>query len=322
MNRLPKILSLLPVLGLLLAISAHAEPITFQFNDGTSLTGEIISKDDNGIKLRLLEGSYSDIIPWARFSQADLLKLQKDPKMEPFVAPFLEISEGVRTTPRPVAELKQPDRLSRPTSKSLIGSLFGSPLGWFLILLMYGANIYAGLEVAVFRAQPRGLVCGVSALLPVVGPIIFLALPRQYDQEPDEAAPVPSGEEALVVNPMQADLPTGQHSSLHLHSEPGAGAGKDPAALPPPEVFTRGLITFNRRFFETRFPKFFGVHHGGDKDKVLVVKSMRKEYVSDRIVRVSAEEMVLQVTHGTASEEITVPYQEIQEVILKHRNAP
>ena len=87
-------------------------------------------------------------------------------------------------------------------------------------------------------------------------------------------------------------------------------------------MFTRGQFTFNRRFFETRFPRFFGVHHGTDRDKIIVVKSARREFVTERIVRVAANEMVVQITHGTASEEVTIPYIEIQEVTLQPKAAP
>jgi len=117
---------------------------------------------------------------------------------------------------------------------------------------------------------------------------------------------------------MQGDLPAGQHSSLHLHAdtpvEEDAGA-----SLAPPEVFTRGQFTFNRRFFETRFPKFFGVFRGADKDKVLAIKSARREHVADRIVRITANDVVVQVTHGTASEEVTIPFVEIQEVVVRRK---
>ena len=50
--------------------------------------------------------------------------------------------------------------------------------------MIYGANIYAGFEIAVFRARPKALVMGVAAVLPIVGPIIFLSLPTQIEVGP------------------------------------------------------------------------------------------------------------------------------------------
>lgn len=318
MNRLLQIPLFVVALGLFMSFSLRAD--TFQLADGTSITGEIISADESGIRLRLPDDRYSDRIPWSRFPQAELLRLQRNPKTADFVAPFLEIAEPRPTGPAAMPPLKEPERLPRPTAGSVFGSLFRSPVGWFLLLLAYAANLYAGFEIALYRAQPRGLVCGVSAVLPVIGPIVFLAMPTRLGETPPEERIVPPEEDVLVVNPMQGDLPSGQQSSLHLHAEtaPAADAAAD---LPPPEVFTRGQYTFNRRFFETRFPKFFGVV-SHEKEKVLIVKSLRKEYVTTRIVRVSPVEVVLQLTHGQASEEVTVPFNDIQEVILKHKDAP
>ena len=61
--------------GLLVSI-ARAD--TFQLNDGTSVTGEIVSYNENGLRLRLGDSTYSDPIPWTKFSQDDLKKLAKD----------------------------------------------------------------------------------------------------------------------------------------------------------------------------------------------------------------------------------------------------
>jgi len=61
------------------------------------------------------------------------------------------------------------------------GALFSTGLGWFILVILYGGIIYAGYEVAIFRAQPVPLVMGLSAV-PFLGffvPIIFLAMPTR-----------------------------------------------------------------------------------------------------------------------------------------------
>jgi hypothetical protein len=87
-------------------------------------------------------------------------------------------------------------------------------------------------------------------------------------------------------------------------------------------VFPRGQFTFNRRFFETKFPGFFGmIRRDADKDMVLLVKSSRGEFVAHRISRITANEIYLDVRKGAASQEVSVPFGEIREVQLKHKDA-
>jgi hypothetical protein len=94
------------------------------------------------------------------------------------------------------------------------------------------------------------------------------------------------------------------------------------AKLPQTQVFKRGQFTFNRRFIETKFSAFFGaIRRGDDKDLVLVVKSMRGEYVATRISRIAANDMHLDVHKGGASQEVQIPFVEIQEIQLKHKDA-
>jgi hypothetical protein len=98
--------------------------------------------------------------------------------------------------------------------------------------------------------------------------------------------------------------------------------GEQKPAIPQTVTFQRGQFTFNRRFFETKFPNFFGVvRRDADKDMVLVIKSSRGEYTSQRISRIAANDLHLQVQRGHASEEVVIPFVEIQEIRLKHKDA-
>ena len=79
---------------------------------------------------------------------------------------------------------------------------------------------------------------------------------------------------------------------------------------------------FNRRFFETKFSGFFGViRRDSEKDMVILIKSARGEYIAERISRISANDLHAQVRKGHASEEVMIPFTEIQEVQLKHKDA-
>jgi len=85
----------------------------------------------------------------------------------------------------------------------------------------------------------------------------------------------------------------------------------------------RGQFTFNRRFFETKFPGFFAVvRRDADKDMVLVIKAARGLFVGQRITRIAANDLHLQVTKGHASEEVMIPFVEMQEIRLQHKDVP
>ena len=93
-------------------------------------------------------------------------------------------------------------------------------------------------------------------------------------------------------------------------------------AHPPTTTFQRGQFTFNRRFFETKFPGFFSVvRRDPDRDMVLVIKSVRGQFVGQRIARIAPNDLHLQVQRGPASEEVMIPFAEIQEIQLKHKDA-
>jgi hypothetical protein len=176
------------------------------------------------------------------------------------------------------------------------------------------------------------LVCGVSAVLPLAGPIIFLSMPTKV-APPEETwqAAAAAAETAApdMVNPMAAEgaeHPTGlKLAGTGPADEAKSGqseGGEQKPALPPTTTFQRGQFTFNRRFFETKFPGFFGViRRDADRDMVLIIRSSRGEYIGQRISRIAANDLHLQVQRGHASEEVMIPFIEIQEIKLKHKDA-
>ena len=309
----------------LLTLGLLAQPVrgeTFKLNNGETITGEVLptSGNDAGVQVRVDEGKY-ERVPWANFSQEDLKKFAQNKKLEPLVEPFIEISQEEKLKKTEV-NIKQPPRLDRPARQSLMAAMFSSGPGLLIMLLLYAANIYAGYEVSIFRAQPAALVCGVSAVLPVIGPVIFLSMPTRL-QPREESWEAPPEAAAEAVNPMQAagaEHPTGLKLAHDQAATEGAGAGAGPA-LPAATVFQRGQFTFNRRFFETKFSGFFGViRRDADRDMVLVVKSARGQFIGQRITRIASNDFHLQVQKGHATEEVMIPFGEVQEVTLKHKD--
>ena len=248
--------------------------------------------------------------------------MAQKPKIGSFVEPFIEIPVGERNKKTEV-EIRPVPRLNLPAKGSLLGGLFGSSVGVFALLLIYGANIYAASEIARFRAYPVTMVCGIAAVAPFAGPIVFLCLPTKMEKSAAEMREAHAAAEAAAANPFASEPAaaaeaSAEGSSLHFASS-AAPAG---AEIPETFVFQRGQFTFNRRFIETKFAAFFGmVRREADKDMQLIIKSARGEFNVHRVSRISANELHAEVHKGGASSEVVIPFAEIQEMKLKHKDA-
>ena len=293
-----------------LLVAARAD--TFPLADGTSLTGDIISFNDAGVIFRLPDSKYSDRVAWTKFSQDGLKQLSANPKIKPLVEPFIEIPLSERPQ-KPEVKISEVTRLEVPPKQSLIGALFSSSVGLFALLLIYAANIYAGYEIAVVRIRPKGLVMGVAAVLPILGPIIFLALPMRV-----EAAPVEDQVEADPATFAVPGQPAPAQEEIHI-SAVTAGSRPVPNAG---QVFQRGQFTFNRRFIESKFAGYFGETRGAaDENTLLIVKTASGQFLVERITRIAAGDMQVEVALGEVRQEVTVPFADIQEIQVKPKTA-
>jgi hypothetical protein len=182
-----------------------------------------------------------------------------------------------------------------------------------VLLLIYAANLYAAFEIAVVRTRSVALVIGMAAVLPILGPIIFLAMPMRVEAVPVEAQP--EGDPATFAVPEQTPVP----EEMHVH----AGSSQPPSAgQAVGQVFQRGQFTFNRRFFETKFSGYFGaVRRGADKDMTLLVKTGSGQFTVERITRIAASDVHLEVALGELRQEVMVPFADIHEIQLKPKNA-
>jgi hypothetical protein len=312
--------------GLLAAAGADAFPLA----DGTTVSGDVVSFNDNGIIFRTADDKYTDRLPWVKFSQTGLKQLAQNPKIDPFVAPFIMPAQVERAA-KPEVKVRDVPRLDRSAPASLFGGLFSSGVGLLALLLIYAANLYAGYEIALFRARPAAVVMGVAAVLPVAGPVIFLLLPGlreaavPVEEAPSETSAETSAEGSPAANAPHRFTVPGVKAEEEIHIEAGsweAGAPPSPPEQPETEIFQRGQFMFNRRFFETKFSGFFGiVRREGDKHKILQIKTPHALFVAERITRIAANEVHFEVLRGDSRQEVMVPFAEIQEVQLKYKNA-
>jgi hypothetical protein len=281
---------------------------------GEVLTGEPVHFNAQGAIFKRADGSFTSRTSWTNFTEAALKELGKDARAKPFVDQYLETIEEEEPEAQRAAITVQPvKRLDRPNPKAGFGAIFSSPLSILLVLLVWAANIYAAYEIALFRNYPWMLVCGIAAVVPVIGPVLFLCLPtHMHTAETEEVleAEHPHAEVPITQTAVEAS-PIG-----HAHAPAAAPAG------PAHTVYKRGQTTFNRRFFETKFANFLRVTPlDADKDLVLLVKSARGEHTGNRIARINPNDFHLLVTKGDASHEVMIPFTEIQEVHVKHKDA-
>lgn len=296
------------ILGLWLGIvcwAAGAETVTVTLTDGASLAGEIVKSDDSGLMLHAAGDIYTNV-PWGRFSQESLKQLAENPKLKPLVEVFIEPDASQRP-PKPAIRINAVTRLKLPENPSLLGGLVRSPVGLFILLVLYLANLYAAFEVALFRARPVAQVVGLSALLPVIMPAVFLARPMA----------APAAEESfddVVVVPGAEGKPAEEIQIVEASWKPE----EKKAQVAGPQVYARGKFTFNKRFVETKFAAFLGDTAAVPPKFTMTARTLKDQFTVGRIMHITATEVVFETAEGS---QIVAPFGDIQEITLTPRPA-
>lgn len=307
------------LLGFLAGRCCAAEAAVLPLNDGTKLEGEPISFTAQGLVVKTADGNFAPRVAWTNFTQEALKELAKQPKAKPFIEPYLDVDES-ETDAKPSLEIKPKphDQLERPDPKAGLGALFSSSLNVIVFLLLYAGNIFAAFEIAIFRNYHPGLVCGVAAVAPVIGPVIFLCLPTKVQKSLDELAAESMAQHAPEAHQLAYTHPGGHGAPEGTEAAPEAAE----PAQPKVTVYSRGQTTFNRRFFETKFAGFLRMVPGdAERDKEIYIKSARGEHSGSRLTRIQPNELFLQVQKGDATADVIIPFNEIYEVQVRPKDA-
>ena len=297
--------------------------------DGTTLTGDIVSFNDSGIILRTPESKYTDRLPWLKFSQGGLTQLYtntQNTKVRPFVAPFiLPPATAAEQPPKPAVKINEVSRLDPPAPAPIFGALVSSPVVLFALLLVYAANLYAGYVVARYRSKSVGVVMGVSAVVPIAGPAIFLSMtPAPAAAESTESAEAADAAQPAPVEqePHRFTVPgMSPQGDIHIVEASWQPVGSEKPHAES-QIFQRGQFMFNRRFFETRFPGFFGSIRGDDdRHKELVVKATQGEFIVERITRIGANDAHFELVKAGVHQEVIVPFADMHEVRVNPKGA-
>lgn len=293
------------VVSLWLGLTAGVYAVeNWTLTDGTSVSGDIIKFDDNGAMIRTTGDAYNTV-PWAQFSQDSLKHLAENPKWRPMVEPFIEPSAPEHKAKAPIQAPTVTRVMESPVQlhPSIFGGLAHSSLGLFILLVLYVTNLYAAFEVAVLRGRAIGLVMGVSAVLPVAGPIIFLfqsvRLVSQQEASESTEPQAPAGSTGTLALPGQENVEV-------------VTAAEEAEKKNQPQVFSRGKFTFNRRFIETKFAAFIGEPKGEAKLFSMEIKTQKDVLAVQSIKQVGVSEAIILTGKAT----VTVPFADIQEIKL------
>lgn len=281
------------------AVSLASRADTVTLTDGASLTGDVLKFDGNGLMLRLPDNSYTNL-EWGQFSQDSLKQLAQNPKMAQLVEPFIEPTEPERPAQAAIT-VKPVSRLERPAHPSLIAGFLESPVGLFVLLVLYAANLVAAFEISLFKMRKPGEVMGLSAVLPLIGPIIFLVMSEKIET-PEEAAPT----EAVTAPSGSTQNPQEEIPIIEV-------TRKTEEKKPEPQIFTRGKFTFNKRFVETKFADFIGVASGEALNFTMAVKTSKEQLTVERIMQVTPGEVIFETAPRG---QVTVLLADIQEIKL------
>lgn len=327
MRRLFVTLFLLVLTGLGLA-TAKAE--TYTLSDGRQFSGDPITIKEDGVIIKSATDSYSPRIPLASFTQESLKALlaqAKTPQQKALIGKLLEDAPQEKAKRREIV-IKPITPPVIPTAKGIIG-LFSSPVGLLIFFVLYGATIFAGYEVAIYRDQPIGLVCGLAAvpLIGIASPIAFMFIERGLvpaATPADDAEPIGQPAPAASVTTELADAgaePAPDSMAQPQSSQINLAVQSANSKFPQPIVFKRGEFTFNRRFFETKLVNFQRmVPTAADKDMVVWIKAVRGEYTGRRIVQINPDNLHLQVFKADATADEMIPFAEILEVQIRHKD--
>lgn len=300
----------------------------FKLIDGSTIYGEVAGFDDNGVVFKLDTGGFSTRTSFSKFNQDSLKLLAENAKLKPQVEPFIEIPIEAIARPKPKEIIiKDVVRVERPAGRTTFFSSFTAPMSLAILGVLYLANLLAGYEIAVYRNRPVAVVCSLSALLPLLGPLIFMASPTlaahsgedagETIEEPSEPGPAiaPAGSKSGTTSRKIGTPAAPQGGGLRVAGATKAG-GKAES-----KIYNRGDYTFNRRFIETQFAGFFRVVPSeAEKDMVIVFKTQKQEYIGRRISRISSNELFLQLQMGGGTKEVSVGFGEIAQIEVRHKD--
>ncbi len=156
---------------------------TYKLTDGTQIVGDPISMNEQGVQFKQSDDSVPPRVAWEKLTPEalkDLYAQAKSPNDRKLLQPLIDDIpvEAVKLKELPINPVTFPER---PTHNLGLFAMFSSSVGLVIILVLYGATLFAAYEVALYRRQPVATVCGLAAIpfIGVLSPIAFIMMPSK-----------------------------------------------------------------------------------------------------------------------------------------------
>ncbi|MDB4665345.1 hypothetical protein OAE97_03265 [Verrucomicrobia bacterium] len=303
-----------------------ADVYPFTMENGNVIEGTVSDMNEESFIIRRKIGTFSERVDLVYLSQETLKWIQQQPDYikkgyHEYVDPFIELPEEEIHPPE--INVRQPYRMPVPEPRVAFFSTLASPVGLLILMAIYAGNLFAAYEIAVFRGRPVALVCGLSAVMPFIGPILFISLSPEEKVSNYEEVAAPEVLEGNVAatgdTPPPPPPASVAKSGLGLAKASTAGAAAASGGLSG-AVFSKDDTNFNRNFIETKFTEFFRVvPSAAIKNLVIAIKTVKREYVVTRITRISAGEMHVKLQQG--AQEVSVGFGEIVKIEVRNKGA-
>ena len=279
--------------------------------NGDIIEGTVADVDQNGIVVRRDIGGFARRANWMQLTQQSLKKIRRLGEVDPkryrgaaaYAEPFIEPNESEmerNLLPGPVKGLSTPQLPDSVEVTSKVAA-FSSAGGLGLLLAIALGSMMAGLGVAAFRESNALLAAGVSLFLPVIGPILFLVKPKvEYEDEYDEDEESEYEEVETPGGATMTDTGGGAVAGMMPKAKKMSFAqtGSKKSGLKP-QSWTRGDTRFDRSFFQNNFPNYFKTVIGAtEREFVLALKTGKREYVGQRIKRISGTDIHMELLNG------------------------
>ena len=174
-----------------------------------------------------------------------------------------------------------------------------------MLLILSGLSAYSGYEIAGFRHRPVKLVCALSALCPVIVPLVVLLLP---DPAEAHAQAVAEANDRFLLPPAAAAGAVGDNYDItaeETHIE-----GIDGAVVMERYLHTENH--FSDRFFSDYFGRFYQA--SPPSGQTLVVQTSEVIYPVHHISNLEPESLSVVYAQGQEWVEEVIDYRLIEEV--------
>jgi len=193
-----------------------------------------------------------------------------------------------------------------------------SPINWLnpggvvALLILAGLSAYAGYEIAVFRHRPVKTICALSALLPVIVPIVVLFLPDPAEAHSKALA---DANDRFLLEPTAPTGTVAGDCEISPEETYIDESGSNPVVRQGAEVAERyrcAEVSFSGQFFSEYFSRFYQTPPTTSQS--LIIQTTETIYTVHHLSKLEPESLSVVYAQGQGFVEETVDYRLIEEV--------